>query len=151
MNLFLGIIGSILLALFVGWINGRNSRKNRLANASERFRNIVIQELKEVYPNPANWPENIDGFLRARFTTLQAAVEAFCPFVPFYSRWFFRRVWVSYYNAYKSGGCECYHHYMPFSGESVVNGKRTKNDNTKTYKQTFKRNIDQLLKFANKT
>jgi hypothetical protein len=37
---------------------------------------------------------------------------------------------------------------MPFSGTIVDNGKEHKFDNTKTYKENLKQNVDDILRFA---
>lgn len=141
----------ILSVLIWGLIAFQIHRINAFRNASEKFRNIVLIGLKDIYPVPVNWPENIDIFLRFKFTVLQAAVKEFRGFLPCYKRKSFDRAWLNYYSSYGDEHSQCYHHYMPFSGTSIENGKETTYSNTKIYKETFKHNVDSLLKFAKKT
>jgi len=151
MKSVLAVIGAILLALFVGWINSKLKRKDRFANASLKFRTIFLQELKDIYPDPVNWPDSygIDGLLRSKFPTLQAAVEDFRFFLPWYKKYFFDRAWFKYQcSTGRKIDIQCYHHYMPFKGESSVNGKTTEFDKSKIYKQTFKKNVEDILKYA---
>ena len=133
------ILGAVLLASFVGYVTWRNNFKNRRAAACATFRSAVLKELGSVYPNVVSWPENIDGFLRSRFSALQAAVENFRPFVPWWRRWLFDRAWFRYRCATgRKIDVQCYHHYMGF------------NDNP-NYKEAFKNNVLRLLSFANET
>jgi hypothetical protein len=37
---------------------------------------------------------------------------------------------------------------MPFSGTSIVYGKERHHDNTKTYKENLKKNVEAILAFA---
>ena len=149
MDTVLTIIGAILLALFVGWINGRNNRINRLAISSDKFRNTFIKELEDIYPHPVNWPENIDGFLRTKFTALQAAVKLYGDILPWHKRYFFYKAWFRYRCATgRKIDTQSYLHYIPTSGVSLINGKEIFHDNTKTYKQDFKYNVDSILKYA---
>jgi hypothetical protein len=75
MKTALGIIGAIALAIFVGYINSINHRKNRFAAASAKFRNVFINELKDIYPIPVNWPANIDEYFRSKFGSPYKTVQ----------------------------------------------------------------------------
>jgi hypothetical protein len=108
--------------------------------------------LKDIYPIPAKWPTDIHQFLEEKFPDIQAAVATFQPHVRGRrKKKGFTKAWVDYYNAYGDDSCQCYHHYMPFSGTSIVDGKQEWHDNTKTYKDNFRHNVDNLLKFAKTT
>jgi len=134
------VIGSILLACFVGYIGWRNNYKSRRAAACYTFRSAFLSELGTIYPTPANWPANIDNFLRAAFPRLQSAVVNFKPYVPWWHRKSFDNAWFVY--RLGSDGREidqqCYHQYMSF--ESNPN-----------YKDKLRENVDRLLSYANET
>ena len=151
MKTALGIIGAIALAIFVGYINSINHRKNRFAAVSAKFRNVFINELKEISPIPVNWSANIDEYLRSKFVILQAAIKEFGDLLPWHKRFFFYKAWVRYYcctgrNVDKN--CQVYHHYMASSGSSYDGKKYKEHDNTKSYQENFKKNIDKLLSYA---
>lgn len=136
---FWQIAGGILSACFVAWLGYRTAHRGRRANACATFRSAILAELASIYPNPAAWPENIDAFLRSRFTALQSAVENFRPFVPWWNRWRFDRAWFRYRCATGHKiDIQCYHHYIAFG------------DNP-NYKAIFYANVSRLLSFANET
>ena len=149
------IAGTLIMAFIAAYLAGLNSRLNRLAAASEKFRNVFMNELKGLYPIPSDWPKDslaIDYILRKAFPNLQSAVTEFRRFIPWYRRKCFDSDWFRYRcSTGRKIDAQCYHHYMPFSGSSIENGKEIKYDNTKTYKETFKNNVDNLLKYAKKT
>lgn len=106
-------------------------------NASVKFRAAVLDELGSIYPLPANWPEDIDAFLRAAFSNLQVAVAEFRPFVPRWRRRAFDRAWSRYRNTYaRAADVQVYHHYDE-RFLSVPNAKAA-----------FRHNVDVLLSFA---
>jgi len=47
----------------------------------------------------------------------------------------FQKKWIAYYNSYGDDRCESYDHYMPFGTNP-------------NYKEIFKKNVDNLLKYA---
>ena len=130
------------------------TRRDRIATfnkAATEFSDCFHSELREIYPIPANWPKDIDIYLRARFDSLSEAVGKFKRHLPKRKQRAIERDWFLFYCSTGRDidkGCQVYHHYMPFSGMSVVNGKTTHYDNTKTYKETFKHNVDRLLEYA---
>lgn len=137
-NLY-AVVGTRLLAAFVGYVAWRNNFKSRRAAACAAFRALILAELSSIYPNISFWPPNIDDYLRSRFAVLQTAVESFRPFVPWWRRWFFDRAWFRYRCATgRKIDVQCYHHYMAFSGQPDP-------------KVTFHANVSRLLKFANET
>lgn len=152
----IGVGGTIAGALVGAWISYKfaiqlaeiNSRKE----AARKIISTFHKELSDVYPFPINWPDDIDFFLRSKFTILNAAVGEFRHYLPPENWGEFDNAWFRFYNAtgreIDNKNCQCYHHYMPFSGVSVVNGNETRHDNTKTYKENLQKNIDALLKFA---
>ncbi|HXE96935.1 MAG TPA: hypothetical protein VN642_11045 [Dongiaceae bacterium] len=155
-NNFEKIIGSILVAVFGGYITYRIYRKTRFSQAAAIFRTKVLTELEGLYPIPTNWPPEtmmIDRILKEKFPKLQIAVAEFRPFLSRSEKTAFDEAWSSY--RVGEDGREInqqdYWQYIPHSGTSVVNGKEETHDNTETYQDNFKRNVDNLLKFAKHT
>jgi len=145
------LIGTLLSYRFAIKLAAVNARKE----AAQKFISIFHTELSGLYPYPIKWPDNIIDFLESKFIILNAAVSDFrhC-LTP--DKWeAFDNAWFSFYNAtgrkIDNENCQCYLHYMPFTGSSIVNGKQIDHDTTKTYKATFKSNVDSLLKFARLT
>ncbi len=126
-------------------------RKNIFNNAAKEFTETFHRELKEVYSHPVKWPDNINNYLDSRINNLKEATGKFRHHLPCWSRYFFDKAWSRFYcctGREVDKDCQVYHHYMPFKGVSVVNGKRVEHDNTKTYKENLKKNVDSLLKYA---
>jgi hypothetical protein len=146
----------IIIAALIG-ILGTFAVRRYIAfqNASTKFREAILNELGDIYPNPVNWPKdsiNIEHLLKSKFTNLQTAVEQFRRALPWFKRKDFENAWLRYRcSTGREIDIQCYHHYMPFISTSIVNGKEVTIDNSKTYKETFKHNVDTLLKFAKKT
>jgi hypothetical protein len=147
----LGICGALLLT----WVTYRFTielkKREIFNNASKELIDTFHRELKEIYPNFVNWPDNIDHYLRARFNNLSEAVGKFKRHLPRKKQGAFEEVWFRFYcctGREVDKNCQCYHHYMPFITTSTVNGKQITEDTTKTYKETFKHNVDNLLKYA---
>jgi len=127
---------TFLAALFGGLVLLYVHRLNAFRSALAKFRAEVLAAFEGLYPSPAQWPENIDAFLRRVFPKLQAAVAAFRPFLSCYRRRAFDHAWFEYRCATgREVDLQCYHHYMAFSGQPDP-------------KLTFKRNVDALLSFA---
>ena len=148
----LGIAGALLTILINFWLANTKERIARLAAASAKFNSDVLIILSGLYPLPSNWPENINelnAILHTAFPKMQIAIEEFKRFLPWYKQIFFKRAWSRFRNAYgREQDIQCYHHYMPFSGMSIVDGKQEEHDNTKTYKDNFRHNVDKLLSYA---
>jgi hypothetical protein len=112
-------------------------------------RTIFIEPLQGLYPIPSNWPQGtgIEPKLKALFPALQAAVTTFRPFVTDSKKVSFDQAWLNYHTSTKREKDQSYVHYMnmtsttlnSFGGETVLpnNGQ-----------ETFKRNVDRLLSFA---
>lgn len=126
-------------------------RKNIFNSAAKEFVDTIHMELKEIYPSPANWPEDIDYYLRYRFDNLSEAVGKFRRHLPIIKRKSFDEAWFRFYCSTGREvdiNCQVYHHYMSFRGVSVVNGKEYRYDNSKTYKDNLRNNVDNLLNYA---
>ena len=147
----LGICGTLILLLLTLRLKSESKRKDVFNEAAKEFVAIFHRELREVYPIPGNWPDNIDQYLRERFDRLSEAVGIFQRYLTKRKRVEFSDAWFSFYcctGREIDKDCQCYHHYMPFIGSSIENGVETFTDTTKTYKDTFKHNINHLLSFA---
>jgi hypothetical protein len=119
--------------------------------AASVFRSKVLTELEGIYPLPINWPKDnaqIDPLLRSKFPKLQSAVEEFKPYLSKRKQRSLTNTWIKYYAANGDDRCQSYYEYMPFSGVEIINGEKISHDNTKTYKENFKKNVGNLLKFA---
>ena len=145
----------IAIGLF-GIIAGHRllSRRDRISafnRAATEFIDSFHLELREIYPIPTNWPKDIDGYLRARFARLSGAVGKFKRHLPKRKQRSLAEDWFRFYcctGREIDKNCQCYHHYMPFSGVSFVDGKEIRKDNTQTHKDTFRHNVDRILKHA---
>ena len=147
----------IVLAAIIGILGAFLTQRHFVfRQASAKFNNDILSIFKGLYPDTSNWPKDgmaIDGILRGKFPDLQAAVGAFRHAIPWY-RWDIRRKFDRAWKIYHLGedGVEIdgqyYWHYIPTCGSSMVNGKEVKYDNTTTYKENFKRNVAELLKWA---
>ena len=120
----------------------RDKRNNDIA-AFATFRMAVLSALSPVYPEPVNWPNNVDSFFKARFDALQLAVENVRPFITDKSG--FEQAWVSFHNAYpgKQQG-QWYHHYHS-SFDPLVGTQELAELKART---TFHKNVTHLLSFA---
>jgi hypothetical protein len=152
----LAAAGTLAVGLISYRLTASGSRVARHAAACSSFRSSVLAALEGLYPVPSSWPKDamgIDGVLRAAFSSLQSAVAAFRLYVPWYHRRSFDRTWFIY-RLGKDGreiDRQSYWQYIPSSGVEVVDGNRSEHDNTKTYKDDFRRNVDKLLQYAKKT
>lgn len=141
----LSICGALSLIFIRIAYKSEIRRRDIFNNASKELINTFHRELREVYPIPTNWPEDIDYYLRARFDALSEAVGKFKRHLPRRKQKRISDAWFRFYcctgrDVDKS--CQCYHHYMPFSGVSIVNGKEVHHDNTKKYKDNLKENVE---------
>jgi len=111
----------------------------------------VLEALKGLYPVPSDWPESIDTRLKAAFPDLQAAVAEYRPFVSRWKRRQFDQAWLQFRVDPLEQGLtdQSYWQYVPHSFDYVQNGQSMSFDNTKTYKEKFKANVDRLLTFSN--
>lgn len=143
----IGLVALLVIGIITQWFGQRlnhslcieRERQSRFKAASAKFISEVHSAFSGLYPHSVNWPENIDAKLRSVFPTLSAAVAEFRPFVPWYRRWFFDRDWFRYRcSTGRQIDVQCYHHYMAFGSNP-------------TYKENFKHNVDNLLKYAKVT
>jgi hypothetical protein len=152
----IGIGGTIIGSLTGAWVGYRLTLQlsaiNARREANKNFISIFHRELSDVYPYPIKWPKDIVCFLESKFSALNAATGEFRYHLPSEEWGAFDKAWFSFYNAtgreIDNKNCQCYDHYKPSLGVEIINGKMVSHDNTKTYKEDFKRNVDNLLKFA---
>ena len=79
---FYAIAGAMLCITFAGHIRYRNSKKNRMAEASAKFRNKVLTALKGLYPNTVDWPKDADVKYGQALPAIESAVAEFKCFIP---------------------------------------------------------------------
>ncbi len=139
------IAGTLIVLAIGAYLAGLNNRRNRFANASEKFRNTCLKELEGLYPTPAKWPDqdiHILAILKDKFPALEVAVTEFRCHLSWYNRRRFDNAWEQYHKEY-------YFDYIPISGTSIAKGESVYSyDYTKTYHTNFKHNVDNLLKYA---
>jgi hypothetical protein len=140
------IAGTLIMTFLGAYLVALNNRRNRFAVASEKFRNTVLSELEGLYRSPSRWPSEkfqIKRILEDKFPKLEVAVTEFRCYLNWFDRKRFDAAWLNYY---KDG----YYEYLPLKesgyekkGEIVYSV-----DTTLTYLDNFKKNVDDLLKFA---
>lgn len=132
----LGVAGALCVLLIRSWLQNGNAQSTRYANACEKYRSALLNTLKGLYPDPTDWPEDVDGKLRSIFPELQTAIEKFRPFLPWYRQVILDRAWFRYRCATgRKIDVQCYHHYMSFGGQPDP-------------KETFRNNVNKLLSCA---
>jgi len=150
-----------LALLFLGWLvphwlSVRKDRAARLAKASAKFRKAILGLFSGLYPEPFNWPNDkysIIKILEGIAPKMQVAVVEFRHHLSWNQKRSFDRAW----KIYRLGpdGRECDHqyywHYIPNRGIGTEDGKNINYDNTNTYQDEFKKNIDYLLSHAKET
>ncbi|MCF6258306.1 MAG: hypothetical protein L3J98_11695 [Gammaproteobacteria bacterium] len=121
----------------------RNKQGHFRAKASA-FESTIKRELSEIYPVASNWPENIDGYLRSKFPTLQAAVSQFSETLTKRDKVAFNKVWFIYRLGHDGREIDqqCYHQYMGFSSPDKP---------YKDPKESFHENVSRLLSYAKQT
>jgi len=140
----LSLLGTLLSGLII------YATKSYLS-ASKQFRNAIYTELEGLYPTPTKWPNDslaIEPILKEKFSRLEIAVHNFKGHLPTCFVKGFNKTWIKYYSANGDERGQCYEHYTPSIGTSIVNDKQITVDTRNTYKKTFKHNVDNLLKYA---
>jgi hypothetical protein len=114
-------------------------------SASREFRNAIYAELEGLYPTPVKWPSEsmqIVSILRDKFPPMEIAVNKFRGHLVCCIRKRFDAAWQKYH--------EDYFQYVPIKSRTtdergvVVSSF----DNTVQYKEEFKHNVDDLMRFA---
>ena len=122
----LGILGAFAVRRYITF-----------QNASIKFREAILNELGDIYPNPINWKENtldIVPLLKSKFVALQTAVEEFRMALPWYKRKAFDKAWLRYHcpPAYRADkDYQGYAHYVPCVSTSIINKKQVTVETTK--------------------
>jgi hypothetical protein len=99
--------------------------------------------LEGLYPIPSGWPQDgiiVERMLKEKFPRLQTAVAEFGKSLPWYKQKGFNKAWFIY-RLGEDGreiDIQCYHQYMPFGSNP-------------NFKENFKHNVDNLLKFSKLT
>lgn len=145
LNNFWGICGAVLLACFSAWLAWRHFLKVRRITAADKFRSVFLSELKEYYPLPTNWPEHsfdIIHVLSKKFPILSEAVEEYSHFVR--DKAGFLNAW----EIYRRGPNEIAtsdQDYFQYTGAYFDN------EEPPNPQKVFKKNIDRLLSYCEKT
>jgi hypothetical protein len=148
------IAGVLALAAIGAYLTGLNNRRNRLALAATKFRDIFHTELKGLYPIPSDWPKDftfLDKRLRKSFVTLQAAVTEFRHFVPWYRKWFFDRAWHKYHLGKYGRDIDQQYYEQYHSGHTTTAHKGREKTTVTDGRKNLKHNVDNLLKYAKAT
>lgn len=145
----IGVLIAGAIALFGVFANHRlaihRDHKNARRTASIKFREIFLRDLHPVYPVVTKWPENVDGYFRHIFPSLQLAVTEFRPFLSWSEKRRFDKAWLTYYAAYLGDhDSQCYHHYHAF----YEPGKETHEQATERVERDLYANVSRLLAFA---
>jgi hypothetical protein len=152
-NNFYIISGCILTCALTAYLVQRNNRKNEFNSAALKFHNTFLTELIGLYPTPVDWPSDksqIIDILEAKFPKLQASVAEFYRVLPWYKKNDFLKQW----NMYRVGkgisedNHQYYWQYVPHTGAGIENGRAVTFNNLATYQSNFKKNIDNVLKYA---
>jgi len=147
---FIGLVFSFLIL----WIRIRFSiYQDKIAilrEASREFSKTIHNELKDIYPIPAKWPEGtgIDVYLKKKFPVLQSAVNKFAGYLPKKEKREFLNAW-RFYRLGKEGRDideQYYGQYQGFTITTVINGKII--TEVTDGKANLKHNIDTLLSYA---
>jgi hypothetical protein len=145
---FLGPVFDVATRIY-DYFSGRKSRR---VAACAAFRETFQRELQGLYPIPTDWPApfRIEQRLERVYPVLQAAVATFKAYVPEKDRQNFDKAWMYYHTPTKREQDQSYVHYMNFTSTSkteslLSGGQHTEKQNGK---ETFTRNVDRLLAFA---
>ena len=139
------IIGSLLGAWSTYRFSIKLSEWGFRNKANRNFIQLFHSELSEIYPIPANWPDDIATYLDAKFPKLQAAVADFRPELRTTELEGFDTAWFEYYCSATVLGdksLQRYHHYKDLN---IANEDSYEQQNGK---DTFKNNIDNILKYV---
>lgn len=134
------ILGAILLACFIGYITYRNNRKNRVAEASIKFRGKILTELKGLYPVTQYWDKSLFPRFRQSIPEIETITTEFSYFVPFYRKWSYKKAlknYCEYCNKITWNNVASFPFWPDFPTPS------------KNPREQFKEIVEHLLSFAN--
>lgn len=152
----LALVGACLAWFIPHRLSISRERHSSFRLASGKFRSSVLGALTGLYPIPSDWPRHslaILDVLREKFPAMQAAVAEFRPHLSPLNRELFDRAW-RLYRLGEDGrdiDQQYYWQYVPTKGASLQNSKTVEYDNTLTYQENFKKNVEYLLSFAKET
>lgn len=138
---FITIAGGILTIAFGGYVTFRIYRKNRVAEASVKFRNKILTELKGLYPVTQYWEQSIFLRFRQSIPEIESITTEFRYFVPFYRKWAYNKAlkdYCKYCNEITGNDIASYSLWPNFP-------KPRKNP-----REQFKNIVEHLLSFADK-
>jgi hypothetical protein len=137
----LGIVVTLLSGLFGIYLPRRNARRKAGQQLIAEFSAVNASYEKIAKDNP----HLIDTTLRQGYPRLQEKVEVFRKhlFFPWEKKGFLK-AWIAYYNDSGDERCQSYLHYLPFNESPPY-------IHNPQYITTFKRNLENILKYARQT
>ncbi len=133
----------ILSAFIAGFFAVVVPKHNRASEASNNFRNSVLDLFKDVYPTPETQPENLKEIIKVNYPYLNSEIHKFRPFVPWYKRNKFDRDWNEFRGFDKDDWFNRSTDFFKY-GEYSMNGVPNKG-----YEQ-FHANLTRLISYAKK-
>ncbi len=137
------ILGAILLASFIGYITYRNNRKNRIAEASTKFRNKILTELQGLYPVTQYWEQGIFLRFSQSIVKIESIATEFRHFIPFYRK-------RAFYATLKNYCDYCNKITWDEVGAYAMYKNSMFDPKDKGPREQFKNIVEHLLSFANK-
>jgi hypothetical protein len=124
-------------------------KRNDFNKAAKEFYDIINNELKDIYPKPVNWPDNVDKYFKEKFPTLQSAVDKFAGHLPGKEKANFLKAWQFYCLGKEGRDVDLQYYGQYRSGESTtrIDGKEV--TEITDGKANLKCNVDSLLSYAN--
>lgn len=132
----------ILLAAFGGYVAYRNSQKNRVADASIKFRSELMNALENIYPTISvhMQPDEINIKIKNSIPRIVTAATSFRHHLPFYRKGCFDRATKNYSNTARNTDWNSHIAYLMFPSMQKP-GDISSGDK-------FKHAIDDLLSYA---
>jgi len=111
--------------------------RRRQVSASDNFRSTILKALSGLYPEPVNWPEDIEAHLFARLPAMREAFEDFRRHVPQENLRDYNKDWDNY--------CRFFYTVASADHHSVVEPASGKDQDPK---KTFHTLVSNLLRHA---
>lgn len=140
------VAGVIALACFGAWLRWRHYRKTKRLEAAAKFREVILSELKELYPEGIYHKNGreIVKLLREKHLTINAAVLEYRHYILFKKS--IDKAWNEYsgIGAYRDNDDFATYNHYAFKGNKL-------SDFSEEPKALFLKNVGNLLKTAGKT
>jgi hypothetical protein len=139
---FITIAGAILTIVFGGYVTYRIYRKNRIAEASTKFRNKILTELQGLYPVTQYWEQRIFPRFSQSIVKIESIATEFRHFIPFYRKRAFDATLKNY--------CDYCNKITWNEVAAYAMYKNSMDTKDKGPREQFKNIVEYLLSFANK-